>query len=170
MTTVKLADSAAIEARPKPARAGVSAIGSGRRDPDDHFVLTVENPRPKIPPAVYEAVSTAVRRRRYHNRLFLEALFDIFDGPIVNGVVIARSVPGFFNLPNDGRRLGRSSRLARWIQLLGPGMRQDRVPVQTLTEKYWRVRVVTVDVDGQQQPLSAANQYSKVAAVLERLA
>ena len=168
--SVKLADGAAIQTWSKAGPAGVSAIRLGRRDPDDDFILTVEAPFPKIPPGVYEAVSTSVRRRRYHNRPYLEALFDIFQGHIEDGVLLARGVPAFFSMPRDGQPLGRSSRLARWIQLLDPKLRLDRVPLRALKQKFWLGQVVTVDEDGQQQPLSAGNQYSKVAAVLERLA
>ena len=54
--------------------------------------------------------------------------------------------------------------------------RRDRVPLRTLENKLWRVEVVDVTkshdlgTDGKPRPLAKSQQYSKIGAVLERLA
>ncbi len=171
MASVKLADGAAIQTWPKTARAGVSAVRPRRRrEPDHDLTVAIQAPPSLILPGIYEAVSTSVARKHYHSRPYLEVTFDVFQGHIQDGVSLARGLSAFFSMPKDGQPLGRSSRLARLIQLLDPKLRLDRVPLRLLKDKFWLVQVVTVDKDGQQQPLSAGNQYSKVAAVRERLA
>lgn len=141
-----------------------------RREGDDDFSVSVEAPLPLIPPGVYEAVSTSVRKTDCYRRPYVEILFTVFDGDLTDGAVLAVGVPGFFNLPMGGRPLGKSSKLARMIQLLDPKPRRDRVPIRALKDKCWRVSVVTVEVNGQQQTLPMGNRYSRIDTIMERIA
>jgi hypothetical protein len=132
-------------------------------------------PWPRITPGIYEAVSKTLTTRTAFQRRFVEALFDVFDGPVTNGRQLAR-VPGFFPIPNRAR-LARSSSLARWIALADIA-RRDRIPLRTLEHKAWKVRIVdvttshlteTVNGERRRRILPTPLIYSKVAEVLERL-
>jgi hypothetical protein len=148
----------------------------GHRAPqDDGLVIALAQPFRRIPPGTYEARSMTVRRRVAYKRTYLEAFFEVFDGPAVAVRVLGR-VPAFFPLPAQGRELAPSAALSRWIQLLGTPSRRDRVPLRTLENKLWRVEVGDVTtsrdrgLDGRPRPLPEPQRYSKVTAVLERLA
>jgi hypothetical protein len=127
-----------------------------------------------VPEGLYEARSVTVRRRTAYKRSYIEARFQLFDGPAEHGTILATGVPGFF--PIRGAVLAPSSNLARWVQLLNPAGRRDRLPLRILERKLWRVQVVDVLTshergrNGKPKPLPDALRYSKVAAVLERLA
>jgi hypothetical protein len=147
-----------------------NGVGPQRRDGNEDFSVSVEAPSPLIPPGVYEAVSTSARKRDCYARSYVEIRFTVFDGDLTNGAVLAVDVPGFFNLPTGRRPLGKSSKLARMIQLLDPELRRDRVPIRALKDKGWRVNVVTVEMNGRQQTLPIGNRYSKIDTVMERIA
>jgi hypothetical protein len=140
---------------------------------DQDVILVVERAHPRISPGDYQAVSKTTRVRNIHNggRRYLEVFFDVFEGEITDGVILARDVPGYFNM-GEGKRIGRSSKLARWIQLLDPATRPrlDRVPTKLLRDKFWLVRVVDVKLNSERQELPQANWYSKVDAILKRVA
>jgi hypothetical protein len=132
-------------------------------------------PWPRIVAGTYEAVSKALTVRTAFKRRFVEALFDVFDGPMTDGRHLAR-VPGFFPLPNRAR-LARSSSLARWIALAGIP-RLDRIPLRSLEHKHWKVRVVdvskshlteTINGERRHRDLPTPLIYSKVVEILERL-
>jgi hypothetical protein len=137
--------------------------------------VQVLQPWPRIAPGIYEAVSKTLTVRTAFKRRFVEAHFDVFDGPVTNGRQLAR-VPGFFPIPNRAR-LARSSSLARWIALAGIS-RLDRIPLRTLEHKCWKVRVIdvskshlteTIKGERRHRDLPTPLIYSKVAEVLERL-
>jgi hypothetical protein len=140
---------------------------------DDGLVVAIAQPFRRIAPGTYEARSMTIRRRSAYKRTYLEAFFQIFDGPATSGRVLGR-VPAFFPLPPHGRELAPSANLTRWIQLLGMPSRRDRVPLRTLENKLWKVEVVDVvhdrGADGKRRPLAESQKYSKIGAVLERLA
>jgi hypothetical protein len=137
--------------------------------------VALAQPFRRILPGTYEARSMTVRRRTAYRRTYLEVFFQVFDGPAVAGRVLGR-VPAFFPLPAGGRELSPSAALTRWIQLLGVPSRRDRVPLRTLENKLWRIEVGDVTtsrdrgLDGKPRPLPEPQRYSKVTAVLERLA
>ena len=137
--------------------------------------VQVLQPWPRIAPGTYEAVSNALTVRTAFQRRFVEALFDVFDGPMTDGRRLAR-LPGFFPVPHRAR-LARSSSLARWIALAGIS-RFDRIPLRMLEHKHWKVRVVdvvkshlteTIDGERRHRNLPTPLVYSKVAEVLECL-
>jgi len=142
---------------------------------DDGPVVAIARPFRRIPAGLYEARSMTIRRRTAFKRTYLEAFFEVFDGPAVAGRILGR-VPAFFPLPAGGRELAPSATLSRWLQLLGTPTRRDRVPLRTLENKLWRVEVGDVTtsrdrgLDGRPRPLPELQRYSKVIAVLERLA
>ena len=78
----------------------------------------------------------------------------------------------YFRLPEPGRPLSPTSKLARVFDLvLGPRkVRLDRLPMRHLKHKLFRVVVGTVEHDHEGRPLPTENQYSVIRAVLERLA
>jgi hypothetical protein len=132
-------------------------------------------PWPRITPGIYEAVSKALTTRTAFQRRFVEALFDVYAGSVLDGRQLAR-LPGFFPVPHRAR-LARSSSLARWIALAGIS-RLDRIPLRALEHKHWKVRVVdvvkshlteTIDGERRHRNLPTPLIYSKVAEVLERL-
>jgi hypothetical protein len=137
--------------------------------------VQVLQPWPRLTPGVYEAVSKSLTIRTAFKRRFVEACFDIFEGPMTEGHDLAR-VPGFFPIPNRAR-LARSSSLARWIALSGI-QRIDRIPLRSLEHKHWKVRVVdvvkshlteTINGERRHRDLPGPLIYSKVVEVLERL-
>lgn len=143
--------------------------------PGELSTVQVLPPWPRLAPGIYEAVSKSLTVRAAFKRRFVEALFDVFDGPMTDGRHLAR-IPGFFPLPNRAR-LARSSSLARWIALAGIH-RIDRIPLRSLEHKHWKVRVVdvvkshlteTINGDRRHRALPQPLVYSKVAEVLERL-
>ena len=136
---------------------------------DDGLVVAIAQPFRRLPPGIYEARSMTLRRRPGFRRTYLEAWFQIFDGPATSGRVLGR-VPAFLPLPAGGRELAPSSDLVRWIQLLGVPSRRDRVPLRTLENKLWRVEVIDVTTNSKGRPLPQPLWYSKIGAILERLA
>ena len=136
---------------------------------DDGLVVAIAQPFRRIPPGAYEARSMTLRRRHAFKRTYLEAWFQVFDGPATAGRVLGR-VPAFLPLPAGDRELAPSSDLVRWIQLLGVPNRRDRVPLRTLENKLWRVEIIDVTTTRKGRPLPESQQYSKIGAVLERLA
>jgi hypothetical protein len=137
--------------------------------------VQVLQPWPHLAPGIYEAVSKSLVVRSAFKRRFVEAHFDVFEGPMTNGHYVAR-VPGFFPIPNRAL-LARSSSLARWIALAGIP-RIDRIPLRSLEHKHWRVRVVdvvkshlteTVNGERRHRDLPSRLIYSKVAEILDRL-
>jgi hypothetical protein len=139
------------------------------RSDDDDFPLVVAPPRPLIAPGVYEAKSTAVYKNTMYNRLVLRITFRIFDGEATDGVILADGIDGFFPMGDNKKRPGPASKIARLTQLLNPNARMDSFKGSDLKDKLWRVRVETVEKDRKGEALHAANRYSKVADVLERL-
>jgi hypothetical protein len=142
----------------------------GERAPqDDGLVVAIAQPFRRFAPGTYEARSMTIRRRSHYKRAYLEAWFQVFDGPATGGRVLGR-IPAFFPLPAASRELAPSSNIVRWIQLLGVPSRRDRVPLRTLENKLWRVQVIDVTEDRQGRPLSEPLWYSKIGTILERLA
>jgi hypothetical protein len=147
---------------------------SARRGEAPDFIRLARAPVPRLQAGYYEARSTSLRRARTYQRPYIEAWFDIFDGPAVNGQILAR-LPCYFRLPDNGR-LAPSSKLFRWIQLLGSPIRRDRIPLRSLLFKLWRVEVGDVTTgadagpDGQHRALHERQRYSVVRVVIERLA
>jgi hypothetical protein len=143
--------------------------------PSDLASVQVLQPWPRFAPGIYEAVSKSLTVRTAFKRRFVEALFDVFEGPMTDGHHLGR-VPGFFPIPNRAR-LARSSSLARWIALAGI-QRIDRIPLRSLEHKHWKVRVVdvvkshlteTINGERRHRDLPQPLVYSKVVEVLERL-
>lgn len=142
--------------------------------PDLRVVL--EAPRPRIAPGLYEARSVDLKTFSVFRRRCLALYFDVYEGEAVGGRVIAR-VPMYFRLPRLDRPLRSSSKLARVFQLVNPSARRrDRLPLNVLRSKLWRVEVGDVaegserDERGHGRALHQAQRYSIVRAVLERLA
>ncbi len=111
-----------------------------------------------------------------YRRRCLALLFDIYAEPFEAGIVLAR-IPMYFRLPAHGRRLSMSSKLMRLFALLGPLPRRlDRLPMNTLRHRLWRVEVGDVGVSsepdgqGRPRPLHTTQRYSVVRAVVERIA
>ncbi len=152
--------------------AHILPLRSSPRHHEEGDSVDVARPFPRIEPGVYEALSVSVRRRRAFKREYVEALFDIYEGLAIDGHVIGR-LPGFFRLTG---KLAPSSSLGRWIQLLGTHQRRDRVSLRVLENKLWRVELRDVIVshekgpDGKPRPLPPSLVYSRICAVIERLA
>lgn len=146
---------------------------SPRQHDEEPDSFIVAKPFPRIEPGLYDALSVSVRRRRAFKRNYIEAMFDVFSGAVAAGQIVGR-VPAFFRL--TGRTLAPSSSLARWVQLLNGSGRRDRIPLRILEDKLWKVEVRDVLVshekglDGKPRPLPPSLVYSRVSAVLERLA
>jgi len=139
-------------------------------DTTDDFILAGASPRPLIEPGTYEAVTTAVARKNFWNRFYLEITFTIFKGAIADGEVLATGVPGYFNM-GDGKVVpGPGSGLVRLIQLVDPNARPNTIRGSDLKAKAFRVEVVTVTTSNKGGALSEENKYSKVNRVIERLA
>lgn len=124
--------------------------------------MPVATPRPFVAPGDYEAVSTACLRKRMRERPYIEVVFDIFEGPFTDGVVLASGVPAFYNFPPPGSAMGSNSKLAHLYRVYG-AKAGEPINASDLVRKAWRVRLVSV---GQE----SATRYSKVVEVLERLA
>jgi hypothetical protein len=127
-------------------------------------------------PGPYEARSADLTTFTAFRRRSLVLYFDLYRGLAEHGIVLAR-VPMFFRLPSAGRPLRPTSKLARVFDLLAPRTRRlDRLPLETLRGKLWRVEVgdVRTSADhtaaGEPRPLHEQQRYSVVRAVLERLA
>jgi hypothetical protein len=141
------------------------------RAADDDFFVIVAPPRPRIAEGKYEAKSVSVTRKeqRLWDRVYLEMLFTVFDGPATDGVVLATGLQGFLSLGNGKSTPGPSSKIARLVQLFDPNAKLTEVRSSDLKNKLWKVEVVTVTTDRNGKLLPEANQYSKVADILERL-
>ena len=126
---------------------------------------------PRIPAGRYQARTADLRTFVAFRRRILRLDVDVFRGEALNGVVLAR-LPLFFRLPDHGRPLSPSSKLARLYDLIvGPRvLRHDRLHLRVLRGKLLLVEVNDVTKDGEGRPLADHSRYSVVRAVLERLA
>lgn len=102
--------------------------------------------------------------------------FDVYAGSFETGQILAR-LPMFFRLPPAGCPLRPTTKLARLFDLLSPRRtRRDRLPLDALRNKLWRVEVGDVrtgaehNEHGEPRPLHEHQRYSVIRAVLERLA
>src|SRR5437868_6791317 len=110
--------------------------------------VRVDPSRVRIAPGIYEARSAQLEAFTAFRRRCLALYFDIYDGSFADGHVVGR-VPMFFRLPPNGKRLAPSSKLARLFDLLQPRRRRlDRLPMNELRDKLWRVRVGDVTTSG----------------------
>lgn len=131
---------------------------------------------PRVAPGIYEARTVDVKSRTTFRRRCLVLYFDVYQGSFESGLILAR-LPMYFRLPVNGHRLWSTSKLARLFDLLDSRkIRMDRLPMNALRNKLWRVEVgdVTTSAEhnhnGQPRPLHERQRYSVVRAVLERLA
>lgn len=136
---------------------------------DDEIPLS--QPRPHIPPGIYEAVSRRARKGYVFKRTVFVLEFDLFEpgGIQVGTVPVARGVPCFFRVPPSGR-LSPSSKLYRVAQLAGVDLRAGRLPLRQLIQKAWRVEVADVTENQAKKALDKSQHYSVVADVLDRIA
>ena len=97
---------------------------------------------PRLAPGVYEAVSVWCRRITRFDRTVLEIDFDVYDGDLAAGRVLAR-LPMFLRWTKTPTARSRFGRLLRC-----GGLQPSRgrpVTLQTLERKAWRVRVAASD-------------------------
>jgi hypothetical protein len=136
------------------------------------LVVKVPAPRPRITPGSYEARSVSLTKFSAFNRMNLELGFDVFQGPAVNGVVLAR-IPLYTRLPGP-KGLSPNSKLARLFHLLHHGSatptRWGRLPLAALRNKLWRVVVADAEKDVNDETLPEKLRYSVIQQVVERLA
>jgi hypothetical protein len=148
----------------------------------------LEASRPRVEPGFYQARSvkvTAFNHEKWGRRLLL--WFELFvkgeaghgeapmrwpapDGPVLQ-------LPMYLKLPEPGRPLLATSKLARIFDLLGTRpVRLDRLPLKALKGRLWSVQVVDVRVSGErnydekaegQQPLNPRQYYSVVKVIKE---
>jgi hypothetical protein len=118
------------------------------------------------PPGVYDVRCNRVQGPEWLKNyrrwsLLVECNFLTEDG----------AVCGFLNLGNDPQqpRVGRQSRYFKlWCQTNGgPPKRGQRMSSDDFLGKFFRVRIDTASNNGKGQPLSQAEQYSKVVEFLE---
>lgn len=121
----------------------------------------------RIEPGDYQARSVAVHPFRAFKRRNLRLDFEIYEGEAANGVVLGR-VPMFCPLPE--RRLSPSAKLARLFALLGVQLRGDRLPLEKLRYRLWRVEVGDAVKDSTGAPLALPLRYSVIKTVVEHLA
>jgi hypothetical protein len=130
----------------------------------------------RIPPGSYEAVTVGLDAFSVFQRRALALWCDIYSGSALDGGTVLARIPAYFRLPQPGRPLSPSSKLCRLFDLVGPRPRRlDRLPMQKLRGKLFRVEVGDVVLtsekgpDGQQRPMAAENVYSVIRTFVERL-
>lgn len=156
-------------------RQGLSEPGPNDRWPD--LKIRVAPARPRIEAGVYVARTVGLEAFSAYKRKCVALFFDVYASAFEAGVILAR-VPMYFRLPPEGRRLSPSAKLVRLFDLLGPRpQRLDRLPLNSLRDKLWKVEVGDVSVGGgvhdsrgRPRPLHEAQRYSVIRCVLERLA
>ena len=139
--------------------------------------IRVSISRPRIRASVYTARSVSLEAIKIFRRHCLVLHFDVFDGDYSAGRVVAR-IPLYLRLPERGRPLAPSSKLARLFDLAGVQVaRRDRLPMNALRNRLWRVEVgdVTTSYEkdpmtGQPRLLADSLRYSVVRAVVEHIA
>jgi hypothetical protein len=124
---------------------------------------------PWIRPGDYEAVSVGLKRYECYKRLVLRFDFDVFEGSVVNGELLAR-LPYYMRW--SGKKPAPTSKLGRLLQVakLEPTRRDRPQNLSVLARKLWRVRVADAEKDSEGLKLVGDNVYSVVKQVLERLA
>lgn len=149
-------------------------LGADHESWPDLSVRAAPRP-PRIKAGVYEARSVDLKSFTAYRRRCVSLHFDVYAPNFVDGTVLAR-LAMYCRLPASGHRLSPSSKLARLFDLVGYQGRRDRLPMNLLRNKLWRVEVGDVrcsadaDDTGRPRPLADAQQYSVVRAVVERLA
>lgn len=150
-----------------------------RMDREDWPDLEIRTaaPRPRIHPGVYQATSATLEAITVFRARRLVLSFDVFEGDYSAGRVLAR-VPLFIRLPDKGRPLAPSSKLARLFNLAGASItRRDRLPMNTLRAHLWLIEVGDVTTSHEKDPMTGqprvlpeALRYSVVRFVRERMA
>lgn len=158
---------------------GAIAGTTQRVDSDDwpDLQIRTEARRPRIRPGVYQARSAALEAITIFRSRRLVLFFDVFEGEYSVGPVLAR-IPYYLRLPERGRALGQSSKLARLFGLARiPITRRDRLPMNALRAHIWLIEVGDVTTSHEKNPLTGQPRvlpeelwYSAVRFVRERMA
>jgi hypothetical protein len=129
--------------------------------------VIVPVPAPRIEPGTYEAVSLSCRRVSRYSRTVLEIDFDVYEGALTDGRVLARLTLYL----NWSKQPSTKSKLGRLLRCGGLQPSRGRpVTLQALERKAWRVRVIDAQHDQDGTPLTETARYSIIDDVLERLA
>lgn len=129
--------------------------------------VIVPVPVPRLEPGDYEAVSCSCRRVSRYNRTVLEIDFDVYEGALTDGRVLAR-LTLYLNWSKQPSAKSKLGRLLRCGQL--EPSRGRPVTLQVLERKAWRVRVIDAQHNQDGTPLTETVRYSIIDDVLERLA
>jgi len=130
--------------------------------------VRVPPPLPRIEPGRYQAFSARLVKFDAFGRTNLRLDFDVFQGPLEDGVVLGR-VPMFLRLP--GRKgLSPTSKLARLLYVAGVQTnRWQKFSLAALRAKAWIVDVGDAEHDSSDGDLAPGVIYSVVKRVVEKL-
>jgi hypothetical protein len=131
------------------------------------LAIEVEATPVRVPPGRYVGSVVGIQPLRVFRRRAIRLDFEVRPRLVSDPIGV---VPAFFRLPAPGVKLGRSSRLARLLDLVAPRPGQlTRVQLGRLRGLNFAVAVVDVTRDRAGRELPPPQVYSRVESVLEWL-